>query len=201
YGGAGIGSGNVGGSGSSCGNITISGTARATATGDGPAAGSGGAGANDYNANTCGNISISGACTVIATGGGNGAGIGGGYSASCGSISITGGTVTAQGGDSAAGIGCGCSVNKKSVCGDITIKTIDGYEADFTSVTAIRGQDALRPIGHSSADSDWNTCGTITFGGNTVYTAGDDPSNYYYTYYSGLNFDGGGEKDTWKLWR
>ena len=212
-GGAGIGSGYCGGSGASCGDITISGTARVTATGGdhGAGIGSGGAGIGSGNAgndraNTCGNISISGACTVIATGGGNGAGIGTGEMATCGSIRITGGTVTAQGGNNAAGIGCGQgSFSRKSVCGAITIE--DG--GNFTSVTAIRGQGALRPIGHSNLDSNCNTCGTITFGYNTVYTAGDDPGDYSIDG-GGLNFEqtttdlGGGEDytyNTWKLWR
>ena len=203
YGGAGIGSGYCGGSGASCGDITISGTARVTATGGDHGAGIGSGNANEDHANTCGNISISGACTVIATGGGNGAGIGTGKMATCGSIRITGGTVTAQGGNNAAGIGCGLGrFSRKSVCGAITIE--DG--GNFTSVTAIRGQGALRPIGHSS---DNNTCGTITFGYNTVYTAGDDPGDYSIDG-GGLNFKqmttylGGGEDytgNTWKLWR
>ena len=88
------------------------------------------------------------------------------------------------------------------MCGAITIE--DG--GNFTSVTAIRGQGALRPIGHSS---DNNTCGTITFGYNTVYIAGDVPIDYSIGG-GGLNFEetetglGGGEDytgNTWKLWR
>ena len=132
--------------------------------------------------------------------------------ATCGSIRITGGTVTAQGGDDAAGIGCGKgSFSRKSVCGAITIKTIDDYEADFTSVTAIRGQRAQRPIGHSSDDSNWNTCGTITFGKKEIYTAGYDLDYYSTDDISGLNFEqtttdlGATDEDytdnTWKLWR
>ena len=202
-GGAGIGSGNVGGSGTSCGNITISGTARVTATGGGNSAGIGSACADYFNANTCGDITISGACTVIATGGGNGAGIGTGCMATCGSIRITGGTVTAQGGGNAAGIGCGQgSESRKSVCGAITIE--DG--GNFTSVTAIRGQDALRPIGHSSYDSNWNTCGTITFGENEIYTAGDYPVDYSIDG-GGLNFEetttvlGDPDEDTDNTWK
>ena len=206
--GAGIGSGRFGGSGASCGDITISGTARVTATGGGNGAGIGSAGANEYNANTCGNISISGACTVIATGGDNAAGIGTGEMATCGSIRITGGTVTAQGGDDGAGIGCGQgSYERKSECGAITIE--DG--GNFTSVTAIRGQGALHPIGHSSNDRKNNTCGTITFGGNTVYTAGGYDLDDYSTDGGGLNFEETtnnlGDPDenytdnTWKLWR
>ena len=208
--GAGIGSGYVGGSG----DISISGTATVTATGGDNAAGIGSGYADIFSANTCGNISISGACTVIATGGGNAAGIGTGNQATCGSISITGGTVRAQGGNSAAGIGCGQgSDEKKSECGAITIEAIVGHKDDFTSVTAIRGQGAHRPIGHSSSYGDRNTCGTITFGDNTVYTAGDYPG--YYDYYNiggnGLNFEetttnlGNPNEDytdnTWVLWR
>ena len=127
--------------------------------------------------------------------------------ATCGSIRITGGTVTAQGGDDGAGIGCGQgSYERKSECGAITIE--DG--GNFTSVTAIRGQGALHPIGHSSNDRKNNTCGTITFGGNTVYTAGEYDLDDYSTDGGGLNFEetttylGGGEdytNNTWKLWR
>ncbi|MCR5759225.1 MAG: hypothetical protein K6G39_02600 [Bacteroidales bacterium] len=178
-GGAAIGSGQRGDSGASCGDITICGTASVMATGGDNAAGIGSGGADPYRANTCGNISISGACTVTATGGGNAAGIGTGNQATCGSISITGGTVRAQGGNSAAGIGCGLgSDERKSECGAITIETIEGHEDDFTSVTAIRGQGALRPIGHSAYESRDNTCGTITFGVFPVYAAGEDPYNY-----------------------
>ncbi len=195
--GAGIGSGRK----ATCGNISISGACTVTATG-----GNNGAGIGSGKKATCGNISISGDCTVTATGGNNGAGIGTGHYATCGSISITGGTVTAQGSGSAAGIGCGMggSNSNKSVCGAITIEG----SGDFNIVTAIRGQGALRPIGHST-DSNRNTCGTITFGYNTVYTAGDDLYSYS-TDGGGLNFEetetdlGGGENytgNTWKLWR
>ena len=211
YGGAGIGSGKIFFSDVTCGDITISGTARVTATGGGNAAGIGSGNADDNHANTCGNISISGACIVIATGGDHGAGIGTGKNATCRDISITGGKVTAQGGNNAAGIGCGQGSDERmSVCGDITIKTIVYHEDDFTSVTAIRGQGALRPIGHSSNGSNKNTCGTITFGEKTVYTAGHDPTHYSTGGISGLNFSqtttdlGGGENytgNTWKLWR
>ena len=210
--GVGIGSGYSFASGASCGNITISGTASVTATGGGNGAGIGSSGARSNCANTCGNISISGPCTVNATGGEGAAGIGTGEMAKCGDVNITGGTVTAQGGSNAAGIGCGKGESgRKSECGAITIKTIEGYEADFTSVTAIRGQGGNpRPIGHSSSDSSMNTCGTITFSNNTVYTAGNNPGNYNTGGISGLNFEqtttdlGGGENymnNTWKLWR
>ena len=185
-----------------CGNIEIQG-GTITATGGKGAAGIGSGGGGD-NVASCGTITISGG-TVTATGGEAAAGIGTGEMATCGSIRITGGTVTAQGGDNAAGIGCGQgSFSRKSECGAITIE--DG--GNFTSVTAIRGQCALRPIGHSSSDN--NTCGTITFGYNTVYTAESDPSNYSTDDGGGLNFEqtmtdlGGDENytdNTWKLWR
>ena len=184
-----------------CGNIAITGGTVTANGGSSSAAIGGGYGVS------CGSITISGG-TVTATAAGNsGAGIGTGHYATCGSISITGGTVTAQGSGSAAGIGCGMggSNSNKSVCGAITIEG----SGDFNIVTAIRGQGALRPIGHSSNRSDWNTCGTITFGYNTVYTAGDDLYSYS-TDGGDLNFEetetdlGGGENytgNTWKLWR
>ena len=93
------------------------------------------------------------------------------------------------------------------MCGAITIE--DG--GNFTSVTAIRGQGALRPIGHSNLDSNCNTCGTITFGYNTVYTAGYDLDVYSTGGIIGLNFKqmttdfGAPDEDytdnTWKLSR
>ena len=174
---AGIGGGYRGNA--SCCDISISGTAKVTAQG-----GSGAAGIGSGGSNECGNITISGACTVIATGGGNAAGIGTGQNAKCGNISITGGTVTAQGGKNAAGIGCGFrEYVSGSECGAITISNGIG----FTSVTAIKGQSAYYPIGHSS-DSNNNTCGTITFGIHTVYNAGNFPFNYSTDDISGLKF-------------
>ena len=136
---------------------------------------------------SCGSITISGAASVTATGGERAAGIGSGKrKATCGNISISGDcTVTAQGGNKAAGIGCGnCSGSDKSVCGAITIEG----SGDFNIVTAIRGQGGAHPIGHSSYESDYNTCGTITFGYNTVYTAGGDLYSYS-TDGGGLNFE------------
>ena len=89
------------------------------------------------------------------------------------------------------------------MCGAITIE--DG--GNFTSVTAIRGQGALRPIGHSNLDSNCNTCGTITFGKKEIYTAGDDLNYYSTDDISGLNFEqtttdlGGGEDYTYNTWK
>jgi hypothetical protein len=67
---------------------------------------------------TCGNITINGG-TVIATGDDNAAGIGSGFQSSCGNITINGGTVTATT-TNGSGIGSG-NGNLGGVCGDITI--------------------------------------------------------------------------------
>lgn len=160
----------IGGGGfSTCGNIVITGGS-VTATSDGAGIGSGEDG-------SCGNITITDG-TVTATGGENAAGIGTCTNSRCGNITITGGTVRAQGGNSGAGIGCGWGEEElESVCGDITIKSSDDIYV-FLSVTAIKGPDAFRPIGHSSSDNEKNTCGTIQFGFSTVYRAGDAPYSY-----------------------
>ena len=203
--GAGIGSGSNNDKYVTCGDITISGTASVTATGGINGAGIGSGGASRDNGNVCGDITISGTCTVNAQGGINGAGIGTGYMASCGSVTINGGTVTATGGSNAAGIGCGKGEDdRKSVCSAITIKTIEGYEADFTSVTAITGDGAFRPIGHSSdfTQGDFSTCGTITFGikeNRTVYTEGENPGSYNTGDGEHLHFSESEDKNTWVL--
>ena len=186
--------------GASCGNISISGACTVIATG-----GESGAGIGTVNDATCVNITITGG-TVTATGGESAAGIGTGYQATCGDISINGGIITAQGGGKAAGIGCGdqnvINGDRMSECGAITI--VDGV--NFTSVTAIRGQDALRPIGHSNYNRDGNTCGNIIFGDKTVYTAGREPRYYNITDIRDLNFTetttdlGGGEDYTNNTW-
>ena len=167
---AGIGSGYYGGDDASCGSITITG-GFVTATGGKNGAGIG-SGANSRGSNECGDITISGACTVIATGGDYGAGIGTGQQGKCVSIIISGGTVTATGGEGAAGIGCGGILkNGKTECGSITIERSN----DFIRVTAIKGHEAYYPIGYSSNDDHWIICGTITFGGHTVYKEGNPP--------------------------
>ena len=80
---------------------------------------------------------------------GQGAGIGGGDSIPCGSIVITGGTISAPGGNKAAGIGGG----RDSACGNIAIR---GGTIDATG-----GNDA------AGIGSGFNgSCGTITIGMN-----------------------------------
>ncbi len=71
-----------------------------------------------YNGASCGHITITGG-TVNASSSGDGAGIGSGSDySSCGAITISGGTVNASSGDAGAGIGSGYS---NSSCGSITI--------------------------------------------------------------------------------
>ena len=170
------------GVGSTCGNITITG-GTVTATGAENAAGIG----SGYRANddpcTCGNITITGG-TVKATGGKGGPGIGTGESAECGDITITGGTVYAQGGEEATGIGCGrASSSFPTTCGNITIGM------GITRVTAIKGYNALRPIGHSSHNEDWNPCGNINIGEFKIYTAGRPTNEYYHIVDNELHFE------------
>ena len=153
---AGIGSGPD----AACGSITISG-GTVTATGEVFSAGIGcGLGVNDGS--SCGDITITGG-TITATGGDNGAGIGcGGYSSSCGNITIKGGNVKAQGFGEGAGIGCGGSFNYfNNICGDISISS------GIVSVVAIRGDDAMRPIGLSCV-SEHCLCGLIYFDGKGI---------------------------------
>ena len=200
-GGAGIGCGRGVFGDALCGKITISGPAIVTATGGGNGAGIGSGSKIEGNA-LCGDITISGACTVTATGGGNGVGIGSGCEAKCGDITITGGIVRAQGNGNSTGIGNG---NGNSTCGDITIESGEG----FTSVTAIKGPDAFKPIGCSSTSED-KYCGTIKFGGGEIYQYRPyaPPFMIYNTGASGLNLEEtttnlGGDADytnnTWVL--
>jgi hypothetical protein len=143
---AGIGSGTQ----ASCGNITIT-SGTVVAIGGSEAAGIGGG-----NCGTCGNIFISGG-TVTAHGGFQAAGIGTGCGSegnevqggeegdpptydpstpsTCGTITISGGTITATGGVWGAGIGTGYVGN----CGHITISG--------GTVTATKGEYAYHSIG------------------------------------------------------
>ena len=135
-------------------------------------------------------LTIRGTGLLTVTGGsGGGAGIGGNATgdANCGSIVISGGTITATGGSGGAGIGLGYS----SGCefGDITISGgtvtatgcdeapgIGGPNAyfqnititnDVTQVTVNKGSGSTYSIGTSESD-DMEYCGAITIGG-TVY--------------------------------
>ena len=165
---AGIG---CGWSASVCGDITITG-GTVTATGEESGAGIGSGNGFD-GTNVCGDITITGGI-VTATGGGDSAGIGSGNCGTCGDITITGGTVIATGENDGTGIGCGGCFYGSSVCGDITIESGEG----FVSVTAIRGGRAHRPIGISSGYEGYNTCGNITFNGNSI---NDDGDNFNYS--------------------
>jgi hypothetical protein len=200
---AGIGSGyNI-----SCGNILIKGGDIIAMGG----LGSAGIGCGDGYSGTsvCGDITITGG-TVTATGEEYGAGIGSGYGENgtnvCGNITITGGTVTATGGGDGAGIGCGFGEDSfPSVCGDIIIESGEG----FVSVTAIKGDSALRPIGRSIDYEGYNSCGKIMF--NDIWTNSNDGDRFSYNpvegNYNGLILtisssdpdDPEKENDTWTL--
>ena len=171
--GAGIGTGYTNAQGSSdisCGIITIT-DGTVTAYGGENAAGIG-TGQSRHGTkirrNECGGVNISGGM-VTATGGENAAGIGSGYGRGtrynpisyCGDINITGGTVVATGGSNGAGIGTGNTFTfGNSNCGNITITT------GVTSVTATKGTDARDSIGRGKGKG---TCGTVMFGGATMY--------------------------------
>ena len=178
----GIGSAGIGGGvNAQCGSITIDG-AKVTATaGNYGGAGIGGGIASEGNKASCGDITIRGEAQVNATGDSWGAGIGSGANATCGDITITGGTVTATGGNDAAGIGCGYGTKKaKSVCGNISIWVNNG----FKSVTAIKGVDANKPIGMSKG-KDSNILGNISFCGEDINaddTYSYDPLKEEYSY-------------------
>ena len=137
--------------------LTISGTGSLDVSSN-----SGGAGIGSGTAR-CGDIIICGG-TITAKGGSGAPGIGSGRLNSCGNITICGGTITAKGGGAGVGIGGGHSGS----CGDITIT--DGV----TSVTAIKGEDAVNCIG---AGND-GTCGTVTIGG--VVRGNISESPYFY---------------------
>ncbi|WP_411676822.1 beta strand repeat-containing protein [Caproicibacter sp.] len=113
-----------------------------------------GAGIGGNNGQSCGTVEISGG-TVTATGGDGGAGIGGGFSGSGGSITISGGTVKATGGDDGAGIGGGYRGSGGSI-------TISGG-----SVKATGGDDGAGIGGGKGGDG-----GTITISGGTVTANG-----------------------------
>ena len=94
---------------------------------------------------------------------GRGAGIGGKYGSDCGNIIITGGTIRATGSGPSAGIG---SSSNYDMCGNITIT--DGV----TSVTAIKGEDALYSIGGKKGNH------IVTIGGKVTGNITDSPYTY-----------------------
>ena len=160
---AGIGSNYLG----SSGDIVITdGSATINATGGYAGAGIG----SGYKAaSECGNIEITDSFTgtVNATDHYGSPGIGSGNRSSCGSITISGGTINATGedggavGNGAPGIGSGIDGS----CGAITINE------SVTLVTAVKGNSAPCCIGKGSSAS----CGTITIGG-TEYPSGATPN-------------------------
>ena len=120
-----------------------------------------GIGGNATGDANCGSIVISGG-TVTATGGSGGAGIGlGANGGECKDITISGGTVTAKGSDNAPGIG--------GVEGIYESITITG---DVTKVTATKGPSAQYSIGIED-DYFWEYCGPITIGGTVYFQYGN----------------------------
>ena len=112
-----------------------------------------------YNHASCGNITINGG-TVNASSSNWGAGIGSGYlNSSCGAITISGGTVTASSSKHGAGIGSG---HKNSSCGDITISG--------GTIVATSTKDGAG-IGSGYKNS---SCKNITISGGTVIASSGD---------------------------
>lgn len=185
--GAGIG----GGWSLNCGNILIKG-GTINATGGSYAAGIG-----SGFMGSCGNIEIQGG-TVTANGANYAAGIGTGHGeemedfdidpetdmpmpngnflyhiSTCGTITISGGTVVATGGDFAAGIGTGEIGN----CGNITITS------DVTRVTATKGFIAQHSIGRGDDGINFQYyCEyedfSVTIGGSSVGYISTSPYTY-----------------------
>ena len=106
-------------------------------------------------------LTIRGTGSLNVTGGSSAAGIGGNATgdANCGSIVISGGTVTATGGDGGAGIGLGANGGE---CKDITISG--------GTVTA-KGGSGGAGIGLGAR---WGSCKAITISGGTVTATGSD---------------------------
>ena len=112
-----------------------------------------------YNHASCGNITINGG-TVNASSSNWGAGIGSGFlNSSCGAITISGGTVTASSSKHGAGIGSG---HKNSSCGDITISG--------GTIVATSTKDGAG-IGSGYKNS---SCKNITISGGTVIASSGD---------------------------
>lgn len=111
---------------------------------------------------SCGDITIGGG-TVTATGGDFGAGIGSGWHGSCGNVTIGGGTVTATGGNwGGASIGSG----NNGSCGDITVSG-GTVTAAIGEVTELGGNNGAG-IGSGREGS----CGNITISGGCVTANG-----------------------------
>ena len=105
-------------------------------------------------------LTIDGTGTLTATGGTAAAGIGSGRNASCGNITINGGTIYAYSADAGAGIGSGYY---KSSCGDITING-----GNVTAISSYNGAG----IG---SGKEYSSCGDIIINGGdiTASSSGD----------------------------
>ena len=100
-------------------------------------------------------VTITGNGSLHAFSKGYATGIGGGWGgewASCGNITILGGTIVAEGGASAAGIGLCNGLDNNGICGAITINGGD------VTAKSVSGRAAIG-IGGAS-----NTCESVTFG-------------------------------------
>ena len=179
------------------------GTGVLNATGAGYSAGIGAARESVDIYRSCGNIVIAGGVINATAGGERAAGIGCGGTtnpgtanpSTCGTITITGGTITATGSKWAPGIGSGFY----ATCGDITIANT------VTSVTATKGDKS----GYLATTFDCigrgreGACGTVKFGNQTMY----DGSSWTTTPTSGNTYGGLSltisqtvyEADTWTL--
>ena len=180
------------------------GTGVLNATGAGYSAGIGAASESVDIYRSCGNIVIAGGVINATAGGERAAGIGCGGTtnpgtanpSTCGTINITGGTITATGGKWAPGIGSGFY----ATCGDITIANT------VTSVIATKGDPSstyyasfFDCIGKGREGS----CGTVKFGTQTMYNG----SSWTTTPISGSTYSGLKltisqtvyEADTWTL--
>ena len=111
---------------------------------------------------TCGNIVIEGGI-IEATGGEQGAGIGSDNQGICGSITISGGTVTATatGNDSNGGAGIGSGYGSSS-CGNIII-------SDGTVIA-----ECSNAGGAGIGSGKWSSCGNISISGGHITATGGD---------------------------
>ena len=143
------------------------GTGVLNATGAGYSAGIGAASESVDIYRSCGNIVIAGGVINATAGGERAAGIGCGGTtnpsttnpSTCGTINITGGTITATGGKWAPGIGSGFY----ATCGDITIANT------VTSVIATKGAENYSSTFDCIGKGREGSCGTVKFGNQTMY--------------------------------
>jgi len=179
------------------------GTGVLNATGAGYSAGIGAARESVDIYRSCGNIVIAGGVINATAGGERAAGIGCGGTtnpstanpSTCGTINITGGTITATGTKWAPGIGSGFY----ATCGDITIANT------VTRVTATKGDRSgyLATTFDCIGKGREGACGTVKFGNQTMYNG----SSWTTTPTSGSTYGGLNltisqttyDADTWTL--